>query len=351
VSRAARYGWMLAGAAGLAALFRSCHLPAAWLFGPLVVSAWFAVKEWGPGLLPTPLYLSAQAVIGTALGAGFLPQTLQALPRHWGIFSFAVAFILFASLANGWLLVRYARVHPATAFLGTMPGGASVMAAMSDSLHADTALVTAMQYLRLLLILASLALLAPVLHHFSNPTPMAGAGALLPHAVPATGKAIGILIVLAACGWMAARWTPIPAAAFLIPLMLYFFLGLHGIVPGVWPWPVLAIAYGVMGLQIGARFHPSTLRTIGRVFLPVMGTTLLLLLASVALAWIVAREMGLGWVSAYLAATPGGLDSVAAVAAELKVDTTIVVAMQLVRILCVLAVGPWLVRACVRLVR
>ena len=55
--------------------------------------------------------------------------------------------------------------------------------------------------------------------------------------------------------------------------------------------------------------------------------------------------MHLDFTSAYLAATPGGLDSVAAVAAELHVDTTIVIAMHTVRLLCVLLFGPWLVRA------
>jgi len=61
--------------------------------------------------------------------------------------------------------------------------------------------------------------------------------------------------------------------------------------------------------------------------------------------------MGLDFASAYLAATPGGLDSVAAVATELHVDTTIVLAMHLVRLLCVLIFGPWLVRGCARLLQ
>ncbi len=45
------------------------------------------------------------------------------------------------------------------------------MAAMSDSLGADTRLVTAMQYTRLLLILASLVAVASVLHHFDRCRP------------------------------------------------------------------------------------------------------------------------------------------------------------------------------------
>ncbi len=343
--RPARLILLVSGAAALAFLLRAAHLPAAWMFGPLVVSALFAVREWETVALPQPLYLAAQAVIGAALGAGFLPQTLRALPQHAGIFSFAVLFILAASLLNGWILARCAAIAPATAFLGTMPGGAGAMASLSDSLHADTRLVTAMQYIRLLVILASLAACTPL---FSHGAPAhAPAAELAATSVPAaalTWPQAGLLAGLAALGWIAALATPIPAAAFLVPTLLYFLLALNGVHLGTCPRPVLAVAYGMMGLQIGGRFHPSTITVIGRVIVPVIGTTLLLLLASIALAWIVAREMGLPFVSSYLAATPGGLDSVAAVATELHVDTTVILAMHLVRLLCVLVAGPWLVR-------
>jgi membrane AbrB-like protein len=103
-----------------------------------------------------------------------------------------------------------------------------------------------------------------------------------------------------------------------------------------------------MGLQIGGRFHPQTINMIRRVILPVVGTTLLLLVGSLVLAFLISWMMHLDLISAYLAATPGGLDSVAAVATDLHVDTTIVVSMHLVRLLCVLLFGPWLVHLCTR---
>src|SRR5580698_3491588 len=117
---------------------QSAHLPAAWLFGPLVASALFAVRDWQAVELPRPVYIGAQAVIGTALGAGFSPATLLTLPKHFSIFAFAVIFILLTSLFNGWLLTRRTRLDVATAFLGTMPGGAGEMAAMSEALRADS---------------------------------------------------------------------------------------------------------------------------------------------------------------------------------------------------------------------
>jgi membrane AbrB-like protein len=332
----------------LALAFQTAHLPAAWLFGPLVASALFAVADWQAVEFPRPVYLIAQTVIGTALGAGFSPATLLTLPTHFTIFAFAVVFILLTSLLNGWILTRHTRLDVATAFLGTMPGGAGEMAAMSESLRADSRLVVIMQYTRLLLILASLALITPFLNHHSSSSQMPGAvtNTFLP--TDFAWWKIGALSFLAFLGWLTGMWTRIPAGTFLVPTLIYFLLEISGIQLGRWPWPVFATAYLLMGLQIGGRFRSSTLGAIKEMLLPVCGTTLLLLAGSFLLAWILTREMGLDPVSAYLAATPGGLDSVAAVATELQGDTAIILTVHLVRLLCVLIAGPWLVRACSR---
>jgi hypothetical protein len=338
---------LLLSAIGLALVFHLLRLPGAFLFAPLATSAFFAVRGWCAVKLPNPVYIAGQAVIGTALGAGFSPKTLAVIPQHAGIFTFAVVFILVTSLLNGWLLSRFTPLDSATAFLGTMPGGAGAMAAMSDSLHADTRLVTAIQYLRLLIILASLACVAPILKAYAPHSGVAGTAFVIYSSEIVPWK-LGVMILLVVIGWLAGTRTRIPAGAFLVPTLLYFLLGVAGVHLGGLPWEPLAVAYAIMGLQIGGRFHPETITLIRQVLLPVIGTTLLLLIASIVLAAIVERLMDLDLISAYLAATPGGLDSVAAVATDLHVDTTIVVSMHLVRLLCVLLFGPWLVRLCAR---
>jgi membrane AbrB-like protein len=338
---------LLATAMLFAFALQAAHLPAAWLFGPLVASALFALRDWEAFESPRSIYIAAQAVIGTALGAGFAPTTLLTLPNHFSIFAFAVVFILLTSLFNGWILTRHTRLDVATAFLGTMPGGAGEMAAMSDSLRADSRLVVIMQYTRLLLILASLAAVTPFLsHHGGVPRAVTVTASLLPTTF--SWWKIGALCLLASSGWLTGMRTRIPAGTFLVPTVLYFLLEISGIQLGRWPSPVFATAYLVMGLQIGGRFRRSTLSAIKDIFLPVCGTTVLLLAGSFVLAWILTREMGLDPISAYLAATPGGLDSVAAVATELQGDTAVILTVHLVRLLCVLIIGPWLVRACVR---
>ncbi len=345
-------GWpqfilLLLGAVGLAFVLQKAHIPAAWLFGPLTVAALFAVRGWNTVAVPTRIYIAGQAVIGTSLGSGFSPETLSILPRHYLIFLFAVVFILLTSLINGWILARHAHLDAATAFLGTMPGGAGAMAAMSDSLGADTRLVVAMQYIRLLIILGSLALVVPILAHLQPASPH-GTAPLLNTAPIVTGWKLGLLVLLAIAGWIAGTATRIPAGSFLVPALLYFLLAWFGITLGAWPWWIRCAAFTIMGLRIGGQFHPSTIATIRSFFFPVVGTTLLLLLGSVVLAWGLAYKLHLDFASAYLAATPGGLDSVAVLSAELHVDTGVILTVQLVRLLCVLIFGPWLVRGCAK---
>ena len=340
---------VLIGAVLLALGLHALSVPGAWLFGPLAASAIFAVRGWCAVKFPNPVYIAGQCIIGTALGSGFSGRTLGVIPQHAGVFTFAVMFILATSLLNGWLLNRFTKLDAGTAFLGTMPGGAGAMAAMSDSLGADTRLVTAIQYLRLLIILASLALIAWLLKshlpaHISDATPVSATVFFQP--TPFVAWKFAALLGLALIGWIAGTKTRIPAGAFLVPTILYSVLAGCGINLGGWPMPLLATAYGIMGLQIGGRFHPSTIGLIKSVILPVIGTTLLLLAGSFVLAILVEHLMNISLVSAYLAATPGGLDSVAAVATDLRVDTTVVISMHLVRLLCVLLFGPWIVRFC-----
>ncbi len=133
-----------------------------------------------------------------------------------------------------------------------------------------------------------------------------------------------------------------------MPALLEFALGMGGISPGRLPAPIFAIAYFLMGLQVGGRFEYETLKTMKGLFAPVVSTTFLLLIVSLFIAIWLIGELKLTPLSAYLAATPGGLDSIAAMVGEIGGDTSVILVIQTARLLSVLLLGPWLVRACVR---
>ena len=57
---------------------------------------------------------------------------------------------------------------------------------------------------------------------------------------------------------------------------------------------------------------------------------------------------GIDPLTAYLATSPGGMDSVAIIAASTKVDVPFVMALQTVRFVIVMLVGPWIAKLAAR---
>jgi uncharacterized protein len=63
-----------------------------------------------------------------------------------------------------------------------------------------------------------------------------------------------------------------------------------------------------------------------------------------ALAWMLVKLLHIDPLTAYLATSPGGADAAAIIAASTKVDISFVMALQLVRVILLLAIGPSLAK-------
>src|SRR3981081_600201 len=110
------------------------------------------------------LYRLAQSVIGVMLSFSITARSLQTIAANWVPVIALVLAMLMLTTISGIVLQRVANLPPGTALLGTLPGGAGAMIAMSDSLGADVRLVTVMQYGRLFAILATITLVG----HFAG---------------------------------------------------------------------------------------------------------------------------------------------------------------------------------------
>ncbi|MBV9126980.1 MAG: AbrB family transcriptional regulator [Verrucomicrobia bacterium] len=342
--------WLLLLAVLAGGLLAHFHLPGAWLMGPLVVAALSAIRGKTRIAVPWLGYRAAQAIIGVALSFSVSVSSISVIRANWLPVSALVAGMLIFTVFNAWLLIRFSALDPATALLGTLPGGAGEMTAMSESLHADTRLVAVMQYTRVVLIVFTVTLVA---HFFGNPVSLPAPGAAAAVAQPnaalhhwtlAAGAMSILCAVVGATIGIALR---VPAGALIVPAFLGVAWQMLGHAPPAhWPEAVLALAYITFGLGIGARFEPSVVARLRTLAGPIVGTSALLLAGSAAMAWWLVRVLPQeSMFSAYLAATPGGIDSVAAVATDLKADATLVLAVHFLRLMSVLVVGPPLVRA------
>ena len=112
-----------------------------------------------------------------------------------------------------------------------------------------------------------------------------------------------------------------------------------GLTPGL-PPALMALAYAAIGWSVGLRFTRAVLLHAWRALPQVLAAIGLLMGAGMALGAVLVGAAGLDPLSAYLATSPGGADSMAVIAATSAVETSFVMAMQLARFLMVLVTGP-----------
>ncbi|MBA2534512.1 MAG: AbrB family transcriptional regulator, partial [Rubrobacter sp.] len=115
-----------------------------------------------------------------------------------------------------------------------------------------------------------------------------------------------------------------------------------GVVQLAWPQGVPQAAYLVLGLWVGLLFDGASVKRAGRLLPVVLASTVGLVLACAALGWVLAAVTGIDGITAYLATTPGGIDSVAIVALGSGADAALVLAVQMLRLLAVVLAGSFL---------
>jgi membrane AbrB-like protein len=345
-------GWIILGAgSALAALLaQAAGVPAAWLVAPMIVAiAWALARPEHP-TVPRWGRVASLAIVGGVLGGTFRPSVLPLLARNWFAVSLVVGGTLLLSLAAGLLLSRVARLDGKTAALGTLPGAASGMLAMSVPLGADPRLVAVMQYTRVVVVIFSAALVSRLgLVPGTAPQPVAvqglqssaSGGAALVHDAWLT---YGLTALVAAVGAWAGARLRLPAGALMGPLVLGVVLEELGMMRLAWPPGVPQAAFLVLGVYVGLLFDRFSIKTAGRLFPLVLASAVGLTAACAGLGWALAALTSIDGLTAYLATAPGGIDSVAVMALGSGADAPLVLAVQMLRLFAVVLAGALLGR-------
>jgi membrane AbrB-like protein len=361
-SAARQWSLLVVGSLLLALIFALARLPAALLLGPMV--AGILLGSNGARIsVPRLAVYAAQTIVGCLIARSITGDIVHAFLKDWPLLLGAVLVIILTSSLLGWIISRWRVLPGSTAVWGSAPGGASVMMLMAGAFGADARLVAFMQYSRVVLVAAVASLVArfwvgeggagsaetsavAALQGSGLATLPWGSFAVLPPggfaALPWGGFAATLLI--AAGGGLIGMALRIPAGALLAPMALAAVLEAVGLVSLVLPPWLLAISYAFLGWSIGLSFNRQILQHAARALLPITLAIGVMIGVCGALAALLVRAAGIEPLTAYLATSPGGMDSVAIIGAASKVDLSFVMALQVVRLVIVLIVGPPLAR-------
>ena len=318
------------------------HLPAALLLGAMAAAILVAVFD-GRLAVPQWPYVLAQGLIGCLVARSIGATILVTMVRQWPLFLAGVCSVLLISTTLGALLARWKVLPGTTAIWGSSPGAATVMVLMSEGFGGDPRLVAYMQFLRVIVV----ALVASIVARL-----WVAPGALPRAAIdwfPAVAAGpFWETVALAVFGSIAGAKSRLPAGALLVPLFAGVALSCTGLMTITLPPWLMAACYALIGWSIGLRFSREIVIYAGRVFPKIAASTLTLVALCGGLAVLLHVVVGTDPLTAYLATSPGGADSVAIIAASSHVDVPFVMAMQMARFILVLLVGPALARAVVR---
>jgi membrane AbrB-like protein len=153
-----------------------------------------------------------------------------------------------------------------------------------------------------------------------------------------------VTALVAAIGGGLGAWLKLPAGAFLGPLLVGVPLTALGLPVGAWPPGVLPLALWAIGVGVGSHFDAAALHELRRVALGALAAAVAIVGGCALLAWGWSTVSGVDLLTAYFATSPGGADSVLAIALDTGVSLSLVLAVQVGRLLLVLFIAPALLR-------
>jgi membrane AbrB-like protein len=322
----------------VAALLIHVHAPAALLLGPLLAS--MALATAGTRVkLPLAPFVFAQGMVGSMIAKMVPISIVGDVLSHWVLFSMGVFSVVAVSSFLGWLMTRFQVLPGTTALWGTSPGAASVMTLMAEAYGADPRLVAIMQYLRVLMVAGVAAIVAR-----SFGISDAHKAASIDWFPPVAWLPFVETVALAIVGPILAQRFNIPAGAFLVPLVIGGVLSHFGLMQIEQPPWLLAACYTMVGWNIGLRFTRPLLVHAARALPRILVCIFIMISLCGGVAVMLVMVAKVDPLTAYLATSPGGADSVAIIAASSNVDVSFVMAMQTVRMIAVLILAPMITK-------
>jgi uncharacterized protein len=330
---------LVAASVPLAALLEVVALPAALLLGPMLAGI-LVSSSGGTIRAPRLPVFAAQTIVGCLVARSITGEIVLRFLKDWPLFLSVIVSIVAASAALGWLLARWKVLPGTTAVWGTAPGGASVMMLMAGAFGADARLVALMQYLRVVLVAAIASDVA--LQWLADP--VAVTVPRVPSPPAWHGWDFVFTLMIAGFGSALGFGLRIPAGGLLIPMLIGATLEGLNLVTITLPQWLLAISYAFLGWSVGLGFTRDILIHASRVLPQILLSICAVIGICAIFAFLLVKVAGIDPMTAYLATSPGGVDSIAIIGASGHADLSFVMTLQTLRLLVVLIAGPAMAR-------
>lgn len=339
-------------------LFTLIHVPLSWMLGPMTAAILWTTFTRRKLQWPLSLRNGGLIILGYSMGLSFTLESAKQVYLHLPNMLIATILTIGFSLAMSLVIARRTAVSPASAMIGSIPGGLSQMVVLSEEIKgADATIVALMQTIRLLLIIFIIPFLT--VHGLAGEVVSLEQAGLNPNAgteglwtsLISWGEivlsrplfaALLLIGVFVACRLAVRLHFPTPY--FLGPILFIGILSVASMEPIELPSLFILIAQWSLGIYLGMGIKLSSLKE-AKLLLPyTMMTNLALIAFTLLLSALFSFVFPITLLTAFLGMSPGGMAEMGVTAALVGADISLVVAYQMFRILFILFIVPYLLR-------
>ncbi|UOQ42786.1 AbrB family transcriptional regulator [Halobacillus salinarum] len=318
-------------------LFWALRLPLAWILGPVALLMVYKLLVKKETYSSSFIRNTGFNLMGIQIGLTFSSHTFSSVLPYLLPYTFLSLMIIAISLCLAVVISKRTSVDLTTSMIGSAPGGLSAMIAVSDSLRGNTILVTIFQTIRLISVLFIVPFIAV---HFLYQDHASSAGGAL--AADRDGPFWTVLFYFVAfiTGYLLKN--KIPASFIIIPMLSFGLLQSLGFsvyeLPNIW----FIAAQLVIGAHLGHTIELRDVIKAGRYCAYYFVLALLLITCSLVLGCLLSLWTDMNLTTAILSLAPGGLIEMAVTAGGAGGDPAIVSSLQIIRLLTIVLLLPFL---------
>lgn len=316
-------------------VFYICHIPLAWILGPMTfLIIWRSIftnhdQLSQPGILKNGSFI----ILGISFGLSFTKETFLSVGPYILPFLSCTILLIIISIINGVLISKLVNIDRNTSIFASIPGGLTEMVAASESVKANSSLVTIFQTVRLLTVV----FLVPfTIQHMFEPN--RAIQTIVTTDEHSSFFAYGWYIIAGIIGWSLRRVLP---ASFVIgPLLTTALLNSIGLNLPAFHELFFIFAQVSIGVGFGLMITFQDLKNGGKYCGLYLITTVLLIGASFGLGFIFSLFTDLNLATAMLSFAPGGLVEMVLTASTIGADPAIVSSLQFIRLVFIISFIP-----------
>ena len=317
-------------------VFSIIGIPLPWTLGPLVTviilenyfkrEVFWQVRFRSIGML----------FLGYVMGSPFNMETCIYILEHLEIILLMTFVTIIVSLLGGVIVNRFTGVSLATSLIGSIPGGLSQMAIVSEEIkESDPTAVILMQTVRVLTTVSVIPFL--VLYGLSSSFESV-ARSVYPFVLNDIPQLGIFAVVIGLTSYLTQRFS-IPGRYIVVPIIVTAILIICGVKAPPMPSVVTAVAQILVGIGMGKSINLFSLsnwkKIVGLNFLNVLVVIGILF----SIDYFYTKLYNLDLITMFISTAPGGIAEMGLTAMMVHADLAMVISFQLFRMLFVLLVG------------